>query len=349
MMLPSDYNHKYKNDDLVNALGYMAERQMCANQGCGLMRNDERFKGNVPHGRTLLGRLAKMHSKEVREQSIKFFDTVFRLAKSRGLVPSHPVTLAIDYTDIPFYGDSKKVMVVGGKPDRGTYNKHRYAVIKISEKWGDLFLLALPIGVLTQKRETIRELIEFARKRVRIKHIVVDKGFYSAKYVSLFDEMGIKYLMPGVKNKKIMKFIKKGLNATTITIRSADKKYVAHIGLAFRKTSDGNTVCFATNLPPLILYASDLFSLYSRRWNIETGFRVIKHEFMVKTTSMKYRIRMFLFMFSLLLYNVWVVVNATLNRILYGRQEGARLITAKLFMIKFYKAYVDFRPPPDDF
>ena len=58
---------------------------------------------------------------------------------------------------------------------------------------------------------------------------------------------------------------------------------------------------------------------------------------------------MFLFMFSLLLYNVWVVVNATLNRILYGRQEGARLITAKLFMIKFYKAYVDFRPPPDDF
>jgi len=70
---------------------------------------------------------------------------------------------------------------------------------------------------------------------------------------------------------------------------------------------------------------------------------------MAKTTSKKYRIRMFLFMFSMLLYNVWVIVNAALNRILYGSQEGLRLISAKLFMIKFYQAYADYEPPPDGF
>ena len=347
LMLPPDSNHKYKNDDLVNALGYMAERQICANQGCGLMRHDERFKGKAPHGRTLLGRLAKMHSSEIRTQSIRFFDAVFGLAKSRGLVPTHPVALALDYTDVPYYGDSSEVMVVGGQPERGTYSRHRYAVIKISEKWGDLFLLALPMGVLTDDRKTIRELVEFARQRVCIKHIVVDRGFFSAKYFSLFEGMGIKYLMPGVKNKRIQRLIKKGVANTKITMRSKITGHVAQVGLSFRKASDGNMVCFATNLPPLMIYGNDLFSMYSRRWNIETGFRVIKHEFMAKTTSKKYRIRMFLFTFSMLLYNVWVIVNAALNRILYGKQEGLRLVSAKLFMIKFYQAYADYEPPPD--
>ena len=217
LMLPSDDNCKYMNDDLVNALGYMAERQICANQGCDLMRNDGRFRHSAPHGRTLLGRLAQMHSSDIRAQSIKFFDTVFRMAKSHGLVPVHPVTLALDYTDIPYYGDTKKVMVVGGKPERGTYYKHRYAVIKISAKWGDLFLMALPIGVLTDQREAIRELIEFARQRVRIKHIVVDKGFFSSKYLSLFEEIGVKYLMPGVKNKRVVRLIKEGMTSSALT------------------------------------------------------------------------------------------------------------------------------------
>jgi hypothetical protein len=249
---------------------------------------------------------------------------------------------------IPYYGEKNNRMVVEGKPDKGTYHKHRYVVIKISEKWGDLFLLALPIGAFTNERETVRALIEFARQRVNIQHIIVDRGFFSSKYISLFDEMGIRYLMPGVRNKKVMRFIKEGRTVADITLTSKTKKYVAHVKLAFRKAPDGNVVCFANNLPPLIAYGCDLFSLYSRRWSVETGFRVIKHEFMAKTTSRRYKLRLFFFMFSMLLYNVWIVVNAALNRILYGKQEGERLMSAKLFMMKFYEAYVDYVPPPDD-
>ena len=348
LMLPANDKYRYKNDDLVNALGYMAERQICANQGCNLMREDEQFKGRAPHGRTLLGRLAKLGPEEVRATSFRFFDTVFRLAKSRGLVPSHPVALAMDYTDIPYYGDSNAQMVVEGKPEKGTCHKHRHVVIKISEKWGDLFLLSLPIGAFTKEREAVRALIEFARQRVNISHIVVDKGFFSAKYISLFEEMGVRYLMPGVKNKKVKRFIEEGRTAADITLTSSDKKYKAHVKLAFRKTPEGHTVCFATNLPSLMAYGSDLFALYSQRWNVETGFRVIKHEFMAKTTSRRYKIRFFFFSFSLLLYNIWVIINSALNRILYGKQEGERLMSAKLFMIKFYEAYADFEPPPDE-
>jgi IS4 transposase len=120
------------------------------------------------------------------------------------------------------------------------------------------------------------------------------------------------------------------------------------IGLAFRETPADTTVCFATNLPPLMLYGTDLFTLYGRRWNIETRFGVIKHKFMARTTSREYKIPMFLFLFSQLLYNVWIIVNASLNRILYGVQEELRLISAKLFVLKFYQAYMDYVHPPDD-
>jgi len=336
----------YRNGDLLNALGFMAERHICANQGCDLMREDERFDGRAPHGRTLLGRFAKLDAPDVRGTSYRFYDAMFNLAKSHGQIPSHPVVLALDFTDIPYYGDSNVQMVVGGKPERGTYHKHRHIVIKISTKWGDLFLLALPIGVFTNERETVMELIEYARRRVNIAHIVVDRGFFSAKYITLFDEMGIRYLMPGVKNKRIERIMASGVDSAEIPMRSQNRKYMANVKLAFRKAPGGDTVCFATNLPPEMASGGDLFSRYSQRWNVETGFRVIKHEFMAKTTSKRYRIRFLFFSFSLLLYNAWVIVNAALSTIVYGKQIGRRLITAKLFMIKFYEAYVHYEPPP---
>jgi hypothetical protein len=341
-MLPSDSNHKYTNNDLVNALGYMAERQICANQGCDLMRNAERFKGKTPHGRTLMGRLAKIRAVEMYDQTMNCFDAVIRLAKSHGLLPSHPVALALDFTDIPYYGHDESPMVVEGRLDRGTCRRYRYAVIKITDKWGDLFLLGLPVGLYADKREIIRKLINFARKHVKIKYVVVDRGFFSTKYLSLFDEMGVRYLMPGVKNNRIKRIMEKGVGYAKISMKSTTrKKYKVRIRLVFRKSRDGRTVCFATNLPPKKVYGMDLFPQYSQRWGIETGFRVIKHQFMAKTTSNQFRIRMFMFMFSMLLYNVWVIVNAALNRMLFGRQEGQRLISSKLFMIKFYQACED--------
>jgi len=54
-------------------------------------------------------------------------------------------------------------------------------------------------------------------------------------------------------------------------------------------------------------------------------------------------------MFSMLLCNVWAIVNTALSRVLHGRLEGLRLLFAKLFIVKFYQAsYVDREPPPDD-
>ncbi len=96
LALPENENYIYTNEDLIDALGYMAERQMCANQGCNLMRQDERFKGQAMHGRTLLGRLSQMEEQEILDSYTRFFDAVFKLAQRNGLIPLHPVLSALN-------------------------------------------------------------------------------------------------------------------------------------------------------------------------------------------------------------------------------------------------------------
>ena len=50
-------------------------------------------------------------------------------------------------------------------------------------------------------------------------------------------------------------------------------------------------------------------NFYSRRWQIETGYRVKKHGFRGKTSSKKYIIRYIYFMLSVILYNFWILIN----------------------------------------
>jgi putative transposase len=71
--------------------------------------------------------------------------------------------------------------------------------------------------------------------------------------------------------------------------------------------------------------------LYSKRWGIETSYRVKKHSFRAKTTSKNYRIRLFYFLFSVLLYNMWILANVLIWLYLCGKVEDNHLIASKFF------------------
>lgn len=63
---------------------------------------------------------------------------------------------------------------------------------------------------------------------------------------------------------------------------------------------------------------------------IETGYRVKKHSIRAKTTSKNYIIRLFYFLFSVMLYNLWLIVNLLIKRGL-GKASEKYELTAKLF------------------
>lgn len=52
---------------------------------------------------------------------------------------------------------------------------------------------------------------------------------------------------------------------------------------------------------------------YRRRWAIETQYRLIKHDFLAKTSSTDYTIRNYYFGFALLMYNCWRLYNVIVD------------------------------------
>lgn len=52
-----------------------------------------------------------------------------------------------------------------------------------------------------------------------------------------------------------------------------------------------------------------MLRLYKKRWGIETSYRMI-NEFLPKTTSRSWIVRIFYFILACLIYNTWVVLNA---------------------------------------
>ena len=88
-----------------------------------------------------------------------------------------------------------------------------------------------------------------------------------------------------------------------------------------------------------------LSRLYSKRWGIETSYRV-KKDFRPKTTSKNYVIRLFYFLFSVSLYNIWEFLNVILALVEKIDSETP-VIAAKLFgtiVLGFGLSGID--PPP---
>ena len=96
----------------------------------------------------------------------------------------------------------------------------------------------------------------------------------------------------------------------------------------------------ATNIP-INRYDVDLIEnlpkMYGKRWGIETGYRVKKREGLVKTTSNNYSIRLFYFLFSVALYNLWILINLLVLMELGTRNVMKRVVTFKLFLKSLYE------------
>jgi len=69
--------------------------------------------------------------------------------------------------------------------------------------------------------------------------------------------------------------------------------------------------------------------VYKKRWNIETGFRVAD-EAKIKTKSLDIRVRYFLFLVALILYNIWYFLG--------------KPVTFKRFVIRFFDILDELMP-----
>ena len=93
-------------------------------------------------------------------------------------------------------------------------------------------------------------------------------------------------------------------------------------------TKGDGTAVFASNLRVDPEEAESFCGRYSRRWQIENEYKSIKGDFLAKTSSKDYRVRLFYFVFAVLLYNIWRLTDFLLKVGVDGDMDYAPVLTA---------------------
>jgi len=267
--------------------------------------------GKLPKGDSLLDQLEKLKDEEIREQFRKLFEQQFKnIFRLRITKPK--VVLAIDTTDKPTYSKKKKTdnNIVGGKEKASTYYFFRFATIQIADKKHPLTLYVMHCNKNTTKEEVVEELITQARKLVRIKCVLIDRGFYDTKVFNKLEELGVKYLMPCRYDDRTEKMFEKHLNSNYEArpyFCSNKEKEFADFNLIMMRLENDKEIGYVTNMRFIKLHrASYYINLYQKRWNIETGYR-LQNMFLAKTCSIDPSVRLFYFCYAVALHNLWIV------------------------------------------
>jgi len=307
------HNCKFTQYDYFKLLTY-AGTHRCYAEGSS---NNLKFGSDAacPTAGALFHHLKKFSEEELSSRYQQATDDVILLAKNRGLL-NGPLTVAIDLTDERYYGDKNDPMVVGAEYKQGTTKVYRFATLTVTENHCRLVIRAIPVGEGFKKHKIVADLLAYARERIEIGVVCLDRGFHSAEVYSTFDSMGIKYLTPTTMTARTRWAIRAQEPPKIIpfVVTSPDPSKYAPTTLVIVLDDYGERMCYFTNMELDRLHTRQLNKLYAKRWGIETAFREM-NKFRAKTTSKNYVIRWFYFLFSMCLYNLWEYTNMLVSAI----------------------------------
>jgi IS4 transposase len=89
-------------------------------------------------------------------------------------------------------------------------------------------------------------------------------------------------------------------------------------------TKGEGTAVFATDPSVGAGEAEAFCRRYSRRWQIENEYKSIKNDFLAKTSSKDYHVRLFYFVFAVLLHNIWRLTDFLLKAGVGGERTTPR-------------------------
>ena len=140
--------------------------------------------------------------------------------------------------------------------------------------------------------------------------------------IHALEELGVEYLIKQPHRIREQRFIRRmtdevevkrghgmysqneGGGWTTLVAVPRDR----HSDPAEAGEDSNETVVFITNKTLRDRQVKNTIGRYRRRWGIENSYKTIK-EFLARTTSKTYVVRLFYFAFVVLLYNCWLLVD----------------------------------------
>jgi hypothetical protein len=236
---------------------------------------------------------------------------------------SKPLVLAVDWHDIMYYGDPKSEGVVGAQRKNGSNRAYRFATISVLLNGQRLTLAATPMldrGKLWHVKYLLEQALDLD---LRVKLVLLDRGYFSTEVIRYLDCMGLRYIMH-VPN--YWSWLKPGIDRSYTTTTHRCRVTLQATFRLVALNHNGKLHVFATNTSLVPLKLKEVFR---RRWGIETSYRMIGL-FLAKTTSRLYRLRVLYFFLAVVLYNLWVLWNFRRRRIVavYALKFKARLMLA---------------------
>jgi len=333
-------NAIYKKNQFIDLLIHMGLTHDFAENGSKTLKE---LKGtNNPDADTLLYHLKNYEQyKDLHRMFTTLFEIIWEMTKTANLFDIRKrYDVAIDFTEWYFYGDRTAQMVVGKKPERGTTKCYKFATINIVESGKRFTMLALPVGPFDNKNKILETLISYVQERIKINRLYVDRGFFDSDSIKLFNHHQIKYLMP-CSHISTVKHLLDITPAPAIITDFVMADTTFNMVILQETSEHGETLkyAFATNEhfdENDVNLTERLFLLYGKRWGIESSYRVKKQSYLPKTTSKNYLIRLFYFMFSVLLYNLWILADILIWIALFGVVKEDHLLTSKYFGTVLY-------------
>ena len=236
--------------------------------------------------------------------------------------------VAIDWHLQPYYGKphKKRNEIYKSKPKQGTSKFHAYATACIVE-YGRRYTLAL---TWVRRKESMvkvmkRLLAQIRKIGLKIKHLLLDRAFFTVPVMQFLQEEKLPFLMPvmfrGRYSKKRSKAT--GLRAMRqkkagwypYTMKSRQGEVTFQICVNYRTYINRKTGKRRTKK---LLFAAwrvrgkptEIRELYRKRFGIATSYRQMRQA-RIYTCTREPHLRLFFLAVGLILRNVWVWIHQT--------------------------------------
>lgn len=302
---------KFEETQYFDLLSFQSLFNCCAEEGSQTMN----ILDEVPTSDALLQQIKKLKYNEIEEQFNKLFKKQFykQFPKAK---KKKPKTIAIiDVHEQETYSKKKKTNenIRGGKHKNGTNYFFKYLTIQILYKNKVSTLGVKFFSKKYTQHKLVDALIKHVLKFVRIKVLLLDRGFRDVKILNHLEYRRVSMLMPRIKDKKSAKFFEElketQFKCARYWLKNPEGEY-ADVKLLMVRLPNGKEIGFYTTLNSIWLHSYKYYlQLYAKRWNIETGYK-LQNQFLPKTTSINKHIRYFYFCYAVAMHNLWNLIKS---------------------------------------
>ena len=235
----------------------------------------------------------------------------------RGLLHDK-MDVAIDWHDIPRWDAESDGSLVSTNRKKGTTRFERYMTVQSVNSKITIILAAIPMPASSNTATITAMLITLCTDAgVKINIVLLDRGYFMVDVINALNDADVGYLMPCKNTPGVAAAIReyaagKRDAISTYTLTKSKHETVDFTMIITRRKRkrkasgskpEETYIAFATNRPQIRV------EQYKKRWAIETGYRMIEKQ-RVRTRSRLPAARLMCFLYSIMVYNMWVIINA---------------------------------------